>query len=112
MAWRSVSSYEVPPAAPALPSASVAQASYGDSEAVRRALEGLETVLMVSGSESATRVDEHKSFIDAAAAAGVEHLVYVSFYGAAPDATFTLAPRPLRHRGAHRGIRDGLDLSA
>jgi len=91
MAWRSVSSYEVPPAAPALPSASVAQASYGDSEAVRRALEGLETVLMVSGSESATRVDEHKSFIDAAAAAGVEHLVYVSFYGAAPDATFTLA---------------------
>ena len=27
----------------------------------------------------------------AAAAAGVAHLVYISFYGAAPDATFTLA---------------------
>jgi uncharacterized protein YbjT (DUF2867 family) len=29
--------------------------------------------------------------VDAAAAAGVEHLVYVSFFHAAPDATFTLA---------------------
>lgn len=46
---------------------------------------------MVSGSESATRLEEHKTFVDAAAAAGVRHLVYISFYGAAPEATFTLA---------------------
>jgi NAD(P)H dehydrogenase (quinone) len=80
-----------PSRAPELPGVEVAQASYGDGEAVRRALDGLDTVLMVSGSESATRVEEHRTFVDAAAAVGVEHLVYVSFYGAAPDATFTLA---------------------
>lgn len=77
--------------APALAGASVVEASYADSEAVRRALAGLSTVLMVSASESATRVQEHKTFVDAAAAAGVSHLVYTSFYGAAPAATFTLA---------------------
>lgn len=77
--------------APALAGVDVAQASYGDGTAVRRALAGCRTVLMVSGSESPTRLDEHRTFVDAAADAGVEHLVYTSFYGAAPDATFTLA---------------------
>lgn len=77
--------------APSLRCASVAQASYGDGAAGRRALEGCPVVMMVSGSESATRVAEHRSFVDAAAAAGVQHLVYTSFVGAAPDATFTLA---------------------
>jgi hypothetical protein len=33
----------------------------------------------------------HLTFVDAAAAAGVKHLVYTSFVSAAPDATFTLA---------------------
>ncbi len=32
-----------------------------------------------------------RQFVDAAVAAGVQHLVYISFYGAAPDATFTFA---------------------
>lgn len=80
-----------PSRAVTLPETSVAQASYGDSEAVRRALAGCEVALLVSGSESATRLEEHKTFVDAAAAAGVRHLVYISFYGAAPDATFSLA---------------------
>ncbi|WP_435810431.1 SDR family oxidoreductase [Streptosporangium canum] len=69
----------------------VTRAEYGDGEAVRRALEGAATVLMMSASESPDRLSRHRSFVDAAAAAGVEHLVYVSFYGAAPAATFTLA---------------------
>ena len=77
--------------APSYPDVEVAQASYGDAEAVRRGLDGLGTLLMVSGAESATRVEEHRTFVDAAAAAGVQHLVYLSFYGASPDATFTLA---------------------
>lgn len=46
---------------------------------------------MVSAPESLDRVAQHLSFIDAAVAAGVEQLVYISFYGAAPDCTFTLA---------------------
>ena len=37
------------------------------------------------------RVARHMTFADATAAAGVEHLAYVSFYGAAPDSTFMLA---------------------
>jgi uncharacterized protein YbjT (DUF2867 family) len=51
----------------------------------------MRTVFMVSGSETPDRVDKHRAFVDAAVAAGVEHVVYVSFYGAAADATFTLA---------------------
>ncbi|MGY1604263.1 SDR family oxidoreductase [Geodermatophilus sp. SYSU D00815] len=80
-----------PARAPRLPGADVVPASYGDAAAVRAALAGLPTVLMVSASETPDRVDQHRTFVDAAAAAGVRHLVYVSFYGAAPDATFTLA---------------------
>ena len=80
-----------PSRAPDLPGASVAVAEYGDRDAVRRALDGAETVLMVSASESADRVDRHRAFIDAAADAGAGHLVYTSFVEAAPDAVFTLA---------------------
>jgi uncharacterized protein YbjT (DUF2867 family) len=57
---------------------------------VRGALTGVPTVLMVSASETPERVAQHRAFVDAAADAGVEHLVYVSFYGAAADCTFTL----------------------
>lgn len=80
-----------PSRAPDLPASDVATASYGDGAAVRAALDGVDTALMVSGSESPDRLDQHRTFIDAAAAAGVRHLVYISFYGAAPTATFTLA---------------------
>jgi uncharacterized protein YbjT (DUF2867 family) len=80
-----------PARAPLLPGTTVAEATYLDGDAVRRALDGLEVVLMVSAAESANRLEEHLSFVDAAAAAGVRHLVYISLYGAAPDATFTLA---------------------
>jgi NAD(P)H dehydrogenase (quinone) len=45
---------------------------------------------MVSASESAVRVDEHRGLVDAAAAAGVQHIVYTSFVAAASDSTFTL----------------------
>ncbi|SDC89934.1 Uncharacterized conserved protein YbjT, contains NAD(P)-binding and DUF2867 domains [Geodermatophilus telluris] len=80
-----------PDRAPRLPGATAVRAPYGDAGAVRAALEGAATVLMVSASESPDRVGQHRTFVDAAVAAGVEHLVYVSFAGAAPDATFTLA---------------------
>ncbi|MCW2509901.1 MAG: Nitrogen transcription regulator, NmrA family [Modestobacter sp.] len=80
-----------PARAPQLPGSAVAVASYDDGTAVREALAGLSTVLMVSGAEHPDRLGQHRTFIDAAADAGVEHLVYVSFLGAAPDSTFTLA---------------------
>jgi NAD(P)H dehydrogenase (quinone) len=80
-----------PARAPLLPGTTVAAASYLDRGAVRRALDGLDVVLMVSAAEAENRLDEHRAFVDAAADAGVRHLVYISFFGAAPEATFTLA---------------------
>ncbi|RSM54899.1 NAD(P)-dependent oxidoreductase [Actinoplanes sp. ATCC 53533] len=80
-----------PARAPELPGATVARAGFADSDAVRYALDGVPVVLMVSATESRDRVELHRAFVDAAAAAGVGHLVYVSFAGAAPDATFTHA---------------------
>src|SRR3954471_12609652 len=80
-----------PARAPQLPKATVRTASFSAPDAVRGALEGVPTVLMVSASESPDRLAQHTAFVDAAVAAGVEHLVYISFYGAAPDSTFTHA---------------------
>jgi NAD(P)H dehydrogenase (quinone) len=76
--------------APEIPGATAVRAAFAEHDAVRDALTGVPLVLMVSASESADRVDQHTTFVDAAVEAGVEHLVYVSFSGAAPDATFTL----------------------
>jgi uncharacterized protein YbjT (DUF2867 family) len=77
--------------APDLPGVNVAEATYGDRDQALAALAGVETLFMVSASESADRLDQHRTFVDAAAEAGVHHIVYTSFLGAAPDATFTLA---------------------
>jgi uncharacterized protein YbjT (DUF2867 family) len=80
-----------PARAPQLPGAAAVPVPYADRDAVRRALDGVATLLMVSAAEAPDRVETHRAFVDAAADAGVPHLVYVSFLGAAPDATFTLA---------------------
>jgi NAD(P)H dehydrogenase (quinone) len=80
-----------PTRAPSLPRCDVAVATYSDGDAVRRAPEGVDVVLMVSGAEAPDRVAHHRTFVDGAAAAGVSHLVYTSFVGAGPEATFTLA---------------------
>ncbi|GLY30480.1 SDR family oxidoreductase [Kineosporia sp. NBRC 101731] len=74
-----------------LPDSSVHPFSYTDRQAATSALDGVAVLFMVSAPESQERLDLHRSFIDAAAAAGVPHIVYTSFVGAAADATFTLA---------------------
>ena len=80
-----------PARAPRLPGATVVRAGFGDRADVMHALHGIDRVLMVSASETPDRIEQHRAFVDAAVAAEVGHLVYISFYGAAPDATFTLA---------------------
>jgi NAD(P)H dehydrogenase (quinone) len=80
-----------PARAPVLDGATPAVCSYADSAAARQALDGVKVLFMVSAAETQDRVQQHTGFIDAAAGAGVEHVVYTSLYGAAPDATFTLA---------------------
>src|SRR6516165_9377575 len=77
--------------APALAQAEIRTADYADAEAVQQALDGAGTVLMVSSTEAPDRLDAHRAFVDAAAAAGISHLVYTSFVAAAARATLTLA---------------------
>lgn len=81
----------VPSRAPELPGAVAYPFSYSDRQATAEALAGVETLFMVSASESLDRLDQHRAFIDSAQEAGVAHIVYTSFFGASPTATFTLA---------------------
>ncbi|MGI5167810.1 NAD(P)H-binding protein [Spirillospora sp. CA-253888] len=77
---------------PELPGAVAASAaSYGDADAMRAAVGDAGTLFLVSAGEAPDRVREHITAVDAAVAAGVERIVYLSFLGAAPDATFTFA---------------------
>jgi uncharacterized protein YbjT (DUF2867 family) len=90
--------------APGLPGAEVAVAAgYHDRAGMVEALRGAGTLFLVSGRESATRVEEHRTAIDAAVEAGVGRIVYTSFLGAADDATFTLARH---HAETERHVRD------
>ncbi len=79
-----------PQRAPAIAGATVAGAAYADAGAVREALEGIDTVFMVSAAENQDRVTEHLTFVDSAVAAGVRRIVYTSFLGAGPESVFLL----------------------
>jgi len=80
-----------PDRAPDLPGAEAAEASYDDPQAMQRALAGVRTFFMVSAGEAYDRLRQHVAVVDAAVAAGVQRIVYLSFIGAAPEATFTFA---------------------
>ena len=64
--------------------------TYADPGLAAAALVGVRTLFMVSAAEAEDRLRQHFTFVDAAAEAGVQHIVYTSFFGAAPDSTFTL----------------------
>ena len=81
----------------------VRTADYADRDAAVAALEGVDVLFMVSAAEARDRRDQHRTFIGAAADAGVGHVVYTSFAGAAPDATFTLGRD---HHDAEQAIRE------
>jgi uncharacterized protein YbjT (DUF2867 family) len=76
---------------------------YADHDGAVAALRGIDTLFMVSAAEAVDRRDQHRTFIRAAADAGVGHVVYTSFAGAAPDATFTLGRD---HFDAEQAIRE------
>jgi NAD(P)H dehydrogenase (quinone) len=78
-------------AAPHLPGSDVAVAEYEDCEAMAKALDGVGTLFLVSGHEAHDRVSLHRKAIEGARLAGVERIVYTSFMGAAPNATFPFA---------------------
>ncbi len=72
-------------------SAEIRKIVYANTPEVVEALKGIDTLLMVSARENPERVKEHKEFLDAAKLAGVQHIVYTSFYGVDEKATFTLS---------------------
>ena len=72
-------------------SAEIRKMVYANTPEVVEALKGIDILLMVSARENRDRVKEHKDFLDAAKLAGVQHIVYTSFYGADEKATFTLS---------------------
>ena len=97
-----------PSRAPSLPDAEVmAASSYGDAVAMGRALDGVETLFLISAdvlmgvlrksaekgvpAPAYDRLQQHITAVAAAAAVGVQRIVYLSFLSAAPDATFILA---------------------
>jgi uncharacterized protein YbjT (DUF2867 family) len=80
----------------------VRQADYGDAAAASAALAGTDVLFMVSAAEAPDRREQHRTFIQAAGDAGVRHIVYTSFDGAAPEAVFTLGRD---HWDAEQAIR-------
>jgi NAD(P)H dehydrogenase (quinone) len=93
----------------------VEAAGYHDRDAMRRAFEGVDTLMLVSAAEEEDRISLHRNAVDAAADAGVARIVYTSFLGAAPDATFTFArdhfhtEEHIRSRGlGHTFVRSSL----
>ena len=79
-------------------------ADYGAGDEMRRALEGVETLFLAPGREAPDRVRQHTTAVDAAVAAGVRRIVYLSFLAATPTATFTLARQ---HWATEQHIRAG-----
>lgn len=106
-----------PSRAPQLSDTETVEATYQDGTALREALRGVDTLLLVSASETADRVAVHRNAVDAAVDAGVQRIVYTSFLGAAEDCTFTFGrhhwhtEQHIRHRGLPATfLRDSLYL--
>jgi NAD(P)H dehydrogenase (quinone) len=66
---------------------------YDNPETLAAAVQGAEKMLLISGTRVGARVVQHKAAIDAAAAAGLKHILYTSFIGIDDDSN----PAEVRH---------------
>lgn len=64
---------------------------YSDPSSVTAALDGVDSVLLISGTDIGVRIAQHQKIIDAAKAAGVSKFVYTSV-SKATTSDFVLAP--------------------
>lgn len=86
----------------------VRTADYSKPEMLHSALSGIDTLMMISGSEVGQRVPQHKNLIAAAKNAGVKRIVYTSLLHA-DRSTLSLAPE---HVETEAMLRDsGLDIT-
>lgn len=77
----------------------VREGDYDRPETLAPALDGVDRLLLVSGSEIGNRIAQHSAVVDAAVAAGVGRLFYTSVVRA--DGTHLLTPE---HRGTELAI--------
>lgn len=85
----------------------VRKGDYDDEESMRRAFAGGERMLMLSAVKVGYRIPQHQRAVNAAVAAGVEHVVYTSFAGS-EGADTSLAVKD--HRATEQMLFDsGLD---
>ena len=82
---------------------------YGQPAQLRTSLEGVDTLLLVSGMDAPdARIQQHRNVIDAAKSAGVRKIVYTSVQGAEEGTSFSLIIQSNRQTEAD--VRDsGLD---
>ncbi len=71
--------------------AKVRACEFGDSSMAESALRGINVLMFVSATESEDRRQVQRTLVNAASRSGVRHIVYTSFLGADPAATFTFA---------------------
>ncbi|MEO7113279.1 MAG: SDR family oxidoreductase, partial [Polyangiaceae bacterium] len=96
--------------APQIDDAEIGVAHYDDESTLFKAFSGMKTIFFVSGHENPRRLETHLRVVRAAAKAKVERVVYTSFMGASPGATFTYARD---HAHTEVAIRDaGMQLTA
>lgn len=71
----------------------VRQGDFDRPETLASAVQGAQKLLLISGTRVGARVAQHKAAIDAAAAGGVQHILYTSFIGIDDPAN----PAEVRH---------------
>lgn len=94
---RDAETHDLPGAVP------VEVSDYGDADDMEKALAGVSTMFLVSFREAEDRLDRHFRAVEAAAAAGVERIVYLSFLRASANSTFLLGRQ---HFATEEHIRD------
>lgn len=81
----------------------VEASDYGNYDEMKTALEGVETLFLVSFREAEDRLDRHFRAVDAAVDVGVERIVYLSFLEASANSTFKLGRQ---HHATEEHIRE------
>jgi uncharacterized protein YbjT (DUF2867 family)/predicted SnoaL-like aldol condensation-catalyzing enzyme len=87
---------------PPLPGGEVVTGGYDDVEALRRAVDGVDAVFVVSLPGGSERVARHEEALRAAAGAGVAHVVYLSLLGAGADSG---SPQGRWHHETEQALR-------
>lgn len=78
------------------------EADYDNPETLERALKGINTLLLISGSEVGKRAEQHQNVIDAAKKTGVSRIVYTSILHA-DTSSISLADE---HRATEAALKD------